>query len=152
MQSAQSVSAAYYFDSTARDYTLAAGAIELVVEGAPCPAFIEPSQSCELIFCARLDRHAREKACWRWWQIPSRFARTERARDKGRERESPGLVHLPLETWRRRNACSACCGRSIRCGQRFAESNRTAQRPTSLPHNRNGLKTTAISSCKKIGG
>jgi hypothetical protein len=43
---------------------------------------------------------AREKTCWRWWQIPSRFARTERARDKGRERESPRLVHLPLETRR----------------------------------------------------
>jgi hypothetical protein len=40
----------------ARDYTLAAGAIELVVEGVPCSAFIEPSQSCELIFRARLDR------------------------------------------------------------------------------------------------
>jgi hypothetical protein len=56
MQSAQSVSAAYYFDVAARDYTLAAGAIELVVEGVPCSAFIEPSQSCELIFRARLDR------------------------------------------------------------------------------------------------
>ena len=56
MQSAQSVSAAYYFDPPARDYTLAAGAIELVVEGVPFSASIEPSQSCELIFCARLDR------------------------------------------------------------------------------------------------
>jgi hypothetical protein len=56
MQSAQAVSAAYYFDLAPRDYTLAAGAIKLVVEGVPCPAFIEPSQSCELIFCARLDR------------------------------------------------------------------------------------------------
>ena len=56
MQSAQSVSAAYYFNLAARDYSLAAGAIELVVEGVPCSAFIEPSQSCELIFCARLDR------------------------------------------------------------------------------------------------
>jgi len=56
MQSAQSVSAAYYFDPPARDYTLAAGAIELVLEGVPCPAFIQPSQSCELIFCARSDR------------------------------------------------------------------------------------------------
>ena len=56
MQSAQSVSAAYYFNLAARDYTLAAGAIKLVVKGVPCPAFIQPSQSCELIFCARLDR------------------------------------------------------------------------------------------------
>ena len=56
MQSAQSVSAAYYFNLAARDYTLAAGAIELVVESVPCSAFIEPSQSCELIFCARVNR------------------------------------------------------------------------------------------------
>ena len=61
MQSAQSVSAAYYFDVAARDYTLAAGAIKLVVEGGPCPAFIQPSQSCELIFCARSDRLRRRK-------------------------------------------------------------------------------------------
>jgi len=56
MQSAQAISAAYYRNLAARDYTLAAGAIELVVEGVPCSALIEPSQSCELIFCARLDR------------------------------------------------------------------------------------------------
>jgi len=56
MQSAQAVSTAYYFDLAARDYFLADGAIELVIEGAPCSAFIEPSQSCELIFCDRLDR------------------------------------------------------------------------------------------------
>ena len=56
MQSAQSVSAAYYLDLAARDYSLAAGAIELILERIPCSAFIEPSQSCELIFCARLDR------------------------------------------------------------------------------------------------
>ncbi len=55
MQSAQAISAAYYFDLTARDYSLAAGAIELIIERIPCSAFIEPSQSCELIFCARLD-------------------------------------------------------------------------------------------------
>jgi hypothetical protein len=40
----------------ARDYGLADGAIELVIEGVPCSAFIEPSQSCELIFCAGWDR------------------------------------------------------------------------------------------------
>jgi hypothetical protein len=61
MQSAQSVSAAYYFDPATRDYTLAAGAIELVVEGVPFSAFIEPSQSGDLIFCARLDRLPRRK-------------------------------------------------------------------------------------------
>ena len=53
MQSAQAISAAYYFDLAARDYTLADGAIELVIEGVPCSAFIEPSQSSELIFCDR---------------------------------------------------------------------------------------------------
>jgi hypothetical protein len=56
MQSAQSVSAAYYFNLAARDYSLAADAIELIIERVPCSAFIEPSQGCELIFCARLDR------------------------------------------------------------------------------------------------
>ena len=56
MQSAQAVSAAYHFDLAARDYILADSAIELVIEGVPCSAFIEPSQSCELIFRARLDR------------------------------------------------------------------------------------------------
>jgi hypothetical protein len=56
MQSAQAISAAYYFDLAARDYILADGAIKLVIERVPCPAFIEPSQGCELIFCARLDR------------------------------------------------------------------------------------------------
>ena len=61
MQSAQAISAAYYRNLAARDYTLAAGAIELVVEGVPCSALIEPSQSCELIFCARLDRLRRTK-------------------------------------------------------------------------------------------
>ena len=51
VQSAQAISAAYYFDLAARDYTLADGAIELVIEGIPCSALIEPSQSSELIFC-----------------------------------------------------------------------------------------------------
>ena len=48
VQSAQAISAAYYFDLAARDYFLADGAIELVIEGVPCSAFIEPSQSREL--------------------------------------------------------------------------------------------------------
>ena len=56
MQSAQASSAAYYFDLAARDYILADGAIELVIEGAPCSAFIEPSQSSELIFYGQSDR------------------------------------------------------------------------------------------------
>ena len=56
MQSAQSVSAAYYCNLAARDNIFADGAVELVIEGVPCSAFIQPSQSCELTFCARLDR------------------------------------------------------------------------------------------------
>jgi hypothetical protein len=55
MQSAKAISAAYYFDLAARDYILADGTIELVIEGAPCSAFIEPSQSRELIFCGQLN-------------------------------------------------------------------------------------------------
>jgi hypothetical protein len=54
-QSPQAISAAYYFDLAARDYILADGAIELVIEGVPCSAFIEPPQSCELIFCGQLN-------------------------------------------------------------------------------------------------
>jgi len=50
MQRAPAISAAYDFDLAARYYTLADGAIELVIEGAPWPAFINPSQSRELIF------------------------------------------------------------------------------------------------------
>ena len=56
VQSAQAIRAAYYFDLVARDYILADGAIELIIEGVPCAACIEPSQSCELIFCARSNR------------------------------------------------------------------------------------------------
>jgi hypothetical protein len=43
MQSAQAISATYYFDLAARDYILANGAIELVIERVPFSAFIEPS-------------------------------------------------------------------------------------------------------------
>ena len=80
MQSAQAISAAYYFNLAARDYTLADGAIELVIEGVPCSASIEPSQSCELIFCARSDRlrgrkHAGDGGKFRRdWQEQSRRA------------------------------------------------------------------------------
>ena len=41
---------------------------------------------------------AREKACWRWWQIPSRFARTEQARDEGRERKLPTVDSIARST------------------------------------------------------
>ena len=64
MQSAQAISAAYDFDFAPRDYTLADGAVELIIERVPCSAFIEPPQSCELVFCARLDRlRWRKHAC-----------------------------------------------------------------------------------------
>src|SRR6266516_3406453 len=55
MQSAQAIGAAYYFDLAARDYTFADGAVELVIEGVPCSAFIDPSQSHELIFSCQSD-------------------------------------------------------------------------------------------------
>ena len=92
MQSAQAISAAYYFDLAARDYSLADGAIELVIEGVPCPAFIQPSQSCELIFRARLDRlrgrkHAGDGGKFR------RDLQAQSGRDEGRERKScPWLI------------------------------------------------------------
>ena len=56
MQSAQAIRAAYDFDLTAGDYTLADGAIEAVIERAPWSAFINPSQSRELIFYGQSDR------------------------------------------------------------------------------------------------
>jgi len=55
MQSSQAISATYDFDLAARDYTLADGAIEPVIEGVPWSAFIDPSQSRELIFCRQSD-------------------------------------------------------------------------------------------------
>jgi len=55
MQSAQTVCASYDFDLAARDYTFADGAIELIIEGVPCSAFIDPSQSYELIFSCQSD-------------------------------------------------------------------------------------------------
>jgi hypothetical protein len=55
MQSAQAISAAYYFDSAARDYVPADGTIDSVVEGIPWSALIDPSQSRELIFCGQLN-------------------------------------------------------------------------------------------------
>ena len=55
MQSAQAIGAAYHFDLAARDHTLADGAIELVIEGAPWSSFIDPSQSRELIFFGQSD-------------------------------------------------------------------------------------------------
>jgi len=56
VQSAQAISAAYNFDLAARDYTLKDRAIELVIEGVPCPAFIEPSLVVSLLRCAYIHR------------------------------------------------------------------------------------------------
>jgi len=52
VQSAQAIRAAYYFDLAARDYILADGAIELVIEGVPCSAFIERRKAASLSFAA----------------------------------------------------------------------------------------------------
>jgi hypothetical protein len=49
------------FTSAASLYILADGAIELVIEGVPCSALIEASQSSELIFCDRSARLRRRK-------------------------------------------------------------------------------------------
>ena len=56
MQSAQAISAAYDFNLAARDFMLTDGAIESVVEAIPWSAFIDPSQSRELIFYGHSDR------------------------------------------------------------------------------------------------
>jgi len=55
VQSAQAISATYDFDLAARDYMLADGAIESVVEAIPRSALVDPSQSRELIFCCQSD-------------------------------------------------------------------------------------------------
>src|SRR2546423_1833575 len=84
MQSAQAISAAYYFDLAARDYSLTAGAIELIIERVPCSAFIKPSQSCELIFCARRDRLRRRKHAGDGGKFRSELQEQSRQRDEGR--------------------------------------------------------------------
>ncbi len=61
MQGAQAISASNYFDLAARDYILADGAIESVVEAIPWSALIDPSQSSELIFCGQSDRLRRRR-------------------------------------------------------------------------------------------
>jgi hypothetical protein len=55
MQSAQAISAAYDFDFAARHYALADGAVELIIEGVPWPAFIDPPQSRKLTFPCQSD-------------------------------------------------------------------------------------------------
>ena len=80
MQSAQAISPANYRNLAARDYILADGAVELVIERVPCSASIEPSQGRELIFCASWDRlrgrkHAGDGGKFRRdWQEQSRRA------------------------------------------------------------------------------
>ena len=60
--------------------------------GSSMPGFYPAVAKLRAYLLRPLGSAAREKACWRWWQIPSRFARTERARDEGRERGSSWLV------------------------------------------------------------
>jgi hypothetical protein len=91
-------------DLAPRDYILAEGAIELVVEGVPCSAFIEPSQSCELIFCAQSDRlrgrkHAGDGGKFRR-DLQEQKRRTEEAATKAGSVSRHGWFNLPLDTWR----------------------------------------------------
>ena len=89
MQSAQSVSAAYYFNSAARDNIFADDAVELVIERVPCSAFIQPSQSCELIFCARLDRLRGRKHAGDGGEFRRDLQEQSGHAMKGRERKLP---------------------------------------------------------------
>jgi len=98
MQSAQAISAAYYRNLAARDYTLAAGAIELVVEGVPCSALIEPSQSCELIFCARLDRLRGRKHAGDGGKFRCDLQEQNGHAMKGRERKLPMVDSIGRST------------------------------------------------------
>ena len=98
MQSAQAISAAYYLDVAARDYSLAAGAIELIIEGVPRSAFIEPSQSCELIFCARLDRLRGRKHAGDGGKFRRDLQEQSRHAMKGRERKLPMVDSIGRST------------------------------------------------------
>jgi hypothetical protein len=86
VQSAQAISAAYYFDLAAGDYILADGAIELVIEGVPCSALIEPSQSSELSFCGRSDRLRGRKHAGDGDKFRRNLQEQSRRAMKGRER------------------------------------------------------------------
>ena len=98
MQSAQSVSAAYYFDLAARDNIFANDAVELVIERVPCSAFIQPSQSCELIFCARLDRLRGRKHAGDGGKFCRDLQEQNGHAMKGRERKLPMVDSIGRST------------------------------------------------------
>ena len=98
MQSAQSVSAAYYFDLAARDNIFADDAVELVIERVPCSAFIQPSQSCELIFCARLDRLRGRKHAGDGGKFRRDLQEQNGHAMKGRERKLPTVDSIGRST------------------------------------------------------
>ena len=128
MQSTQAISAAYYFDLAARDYSLAAGAIELIIERVPCSAFIEPSQGCELIFCARLDRLRGRKHVGDGGKFRRDLQEQSRHAMKGESVSCPRLIqsrarHL-AEAGRR---ILVYCKRCMRSAQKFAGDNQNWQ-------------------------
>ena len=113
MQSAQAISAAYYFDVAARDYSLAAGAIELIIEGVPCSVFIEPSQSCELIFCARLDRLQGRKHAGDGGKFRRDLQEQSRHTMKGESVSCPRLIQSGAHTWRRQEGAFWSIAKSV---------------------------------------
>jgi len=117
MQSAQAVSAAYYFNLAARDYILADGAIELVIEGVPCSALIEPSQSGELIFCDRWDglrgrNHGADSGEFR-----CDLQEQTQARDEERKREFPRFqlsrITFPISASKPKQSFAICHVKSL---------------------------------------
>ena len=72
----QAISTAYYFNLATRDFMLADGGIESVVEANPWSALIDPVAKQRAYLLRPVGSAARKKTRFEGWQIPLRFART----------------------------------------------------------------------------
>ena len=124
MQSAQAISAAYHFNLAARDYSLADGAIELIIEGVPCSAFIEPSQSCELIFCDRSDRLRGRKHAGDGDKFRRDLQEQSGRAIKGESVSRHGWFICRSKPGGGRNAPSDCLGKCTPNERRFGSDNK----------------------------
>jgi hypothetical protein len=84
-QSAQAISAAYYFDLAARDYFLADSAIELVIEGSSMPGFYRAVAKQRAYLLRPVGPDARNKTRFEPWQISLRLARILASARRARE-------------------------------------------------------------------
>ena len=124
MQSAQAISAAYYFDLAARDNIFADDAVELVIERVPCSAFIQPSQSCELIFCARLDRLRGRKHAGDGGKFRRDLQEQSRHAMKGESVSCPRLIQSGARHLAEAGRCILVyCKKCMRSEQKVAGNN-----------------------------